>query len=64
MEGYKSLTAKPFIRQKELSKLIGTCPKVLSTYLKAKGVELTPFGYSTSEVIEALNLEGFIKTFA
>lgn len=61
-ERIQALTLNPFIRQADLAILLDASAKSVKIELEEKGVRMTRFGYSTQQVIKALDLRGYLDT--
>ncbi len=61
-ERIQALTLSPFIRQADLAILLDASTKSVKAELEERGVKMTRFGYSTQQVIKALDLRGYLDT--
>ena len=59
-ERIQALTLYPFIRQADLAILLDASAKSVKAELEEKGVKMTRFGYSTHQVIKALDLRSYL----
>lgn len=61
MNEYMELLKKPFLKNKEIAQLLGVSPSTVCKFTKDKGLVKYPWGYSTDEIIDKLNLKKFVK---
>ena len=61
MNEYMNLLEKPFLRNKEIAKLLCVSPSTVTKLTKEKSLTKYAWGYSTDELIEKLDLKKYVK---
>lgn len=62
MNEYVELLEKPFLKSSELAKLLNNASRsTISKLAKEKNLTKYPWGYSTDEIIEKLNLKKYVR---
>lgn len=61
MNEYMDLLNKPYLRQKEIAKLLNTSASTVCNMVKQLELKRWPWGYSTDELIKKLGLQPYIN---
>lgn len=61
MNEYMMLLEKPFLKNKEIAKLLCVSASTVTKLTKEKSLTKYAWGYSTDELIEKLDLKKYVK---
>lgn len=61
MNEYMELLERPYLKNKDIAKVLGVCPSTVSTNIKKMGLVKYPWGYNTDEIIQKFNLKAYIQ---
>lgn len=61
MNEYMDLLNKPYLRNKDIAKLLNVSKSTVSKCVKEYGLKKYPYGYSTDEIIQKFNLKAYIQ---
>ena len=61
MNEYMELLDRPYLKNKDIAKLLGVSTSTVSKNIKEHGLIKYPWGYSTDEIIQKFNLKAYIQ---
>lgn len=61
MNEYMELLERPYLKNKDIAKLLNASPSTISRMVKEKNIQRWPFGYSTDEIIQKFNLKAYVQ---
>lgn len=61
MNEYMELLERPYLKNKDIAKVLGVSASTVSSNIKKMGLIKYPWGYNTDEVIQKFNLKAYIQ---
>lgn len=61
MNEYMELLERPYLKNKDIAKVLGVSASTVSSNIKKMGLIKYPWGYNTDEVIQKFNLKVYIQ---
>lgn len=61
MNEFMELLDRPYLKNKDIAKLLGTSRSTVSKMVKEYGLQKWPWGYSTDEIIRKFNLKAYVN---
>lgn len=61
MNEFMELLDRPYLKNKDIAKLLGVSASTVSKNIKEYGLMKYPWGYSTDEIIQKFNLKAYVS---